>query len=154
MLLKKSKFYTLENILKKNCIYNLIIGERSNGKTYSTLKHCLTEYCEHGGQFAIVRRWKEDIRGRRASDIFSSIVDNGEVEKLTKGQYTTIHYYAGKFYLANYLNNKVVYEDDNIVAYTFALSDTEHNKSISYPKIKNIVFDEFLTKHLYLQLVQ
>src|SRR5690606_4040116 len=30
------------------------------------------------------------------------------------------------------------------------LSDTEHNKSISYPRVEIIFFDEFITKHLYL----
>ena len=68
----KVKFYSLEPILKKNCVYNVIFGERSNGKTYSVLLHGLTEYCTNGGQLAIVRRWKEDITGRRASDIFKA----------------------------------------------------------------------------------
>ena len=31
----KQKFYSLDNILKKkDCTYNVIVGERSNGKTY------------------------------------------------------------------------------------------------------------------------
>ena len=31
------KFYTLNRILSKNADYNVIFGERSNGKTYATL---------------------------------------------------------------------------------------------------------------------
>ena len=34
---KESNFYSLDNILKKNSIYNVIFGERSNGKTYAVL---------------------------------------------------------------------------------------------------------------------
>ena len=30
------KFYTLNRILSKNADYNVIFGERSNGKTYAT----------------------------------------------------------------------------------------------------------------------
>ena len=67
------KYYSLDRILSKNACYNIIFGERSNGKTYSVLKYAVKHYFETGGQFAIVRRWKEDITGRRASDIFTSI---------------------------------------------------------------------------------
>lgn len=55
------KFYSLENIKKTGATYNVIFGERSNGKTYSVLLEGLKEYVKHGGQLAIVRRWKEDI---------------------------------------------------------------------------------------------
>lgn len=149
---KNNKFYSLDNIKKTGATYNVIFGERSNGKTYSVLLEGLKEYCSHGGQLAIVRRWKEDITGRRASDIFTSLNSNNEVEKLTNGKYHGITYFASKFYLCNYdENGKPVYSLDNdCFAYTFALSETEHNKSISYPNITTILFDEFITKHIYL----
>lgn len=149
---KNNKFYSLDNIKKTGATYNVIFGERSNGKTYSVLLEGLKEYCSHGGQLAIVRRWKEDITGRRASDIFTALNSNNEVEKLTNGKYHGITYFASKFYLCNYdENGKPVYSLDNdCFAYTFALSETEHNKSISYPNITTILFDEFITKHIYL----
>lgn len=37
-MFKKQKFYSLDNILSHNATYNVIFGERSNGKTYSVLK--------------------------------------------------------------------------------------------------------------------
>lgn len=149
---KNNKFYSLDNIKKTDATYNVIFGERSNGKTYSVLYEGLKEYCLHGGQLAIVRRWKEDITGRRASDIFTALNSNNEVEKLTNGKYHGIAYFASKFYLCNYdENGKPVYSlDTDCFAYTFALSETEHNKSISYPNITTILFDEFITKHIYL----
>ena len=36
------------------------------------------------------------------------------------------------------------------MAYTFALSEMEHDKSTSYPEITTIVFDEFITRRYYL----
>lgn len=149
---KNNKFYSLENIKKTGATYNVIFGERSNGKTYSVLYEGLKEYVKNGGQLAIVRRWKEDITGRRASDIFTALNSNNEVEKLTDGKYHGITYFASKFYLCNYdENGKPVYSlDTDCFAYTFALSETEHNKSISYPNITTILFDEFITKHIYL----
>ena len=141
------KYYTPEKINKKKATYNLIFGERSNGKTYAMLLQCLKSYVTDKSQMAYVRRWKEDITGRRAQLLFTGINANGEVAKLTKGEFTGVHYYAGKFYLCTYDDNgKVVYGDSDILGYTFALSDGEHDKSTSFPNIKTIVFDEFLTK--------
>ena len=149
---QKLKYYSLDNILKKNCVYNVIFGERSNGKTYAVLKYGIEQYFKNGGQIAIIRRWKEDITGKRASDMFSALNYNGEVKKASNGEYEGITYYAGKFYVCNYDDKgKPLYSDSDCIGYVFALSDTEHNKSISYPKVTTILFDEFLTKFTYLQ---
>lgn len=144
-------FYNPRSIDRKNATYNIIFGERSNGKTYAMLKKALEWYWKDGSQMAYVRRWKEDITGRRAQRLFSGINENKEVEKITKGEFTGVHYYAGKFYLCNYSDDgKPIYNDDDTIAFTFALSDSEHDKSTSFPNVNLIVFDEFLTNRLYL----
>lgn len=145
------KYYSLKRILSKEAVYNLIIGERSNGKTFAVLKYCIEQYLKDGGQFALVRRWGVEIQGRRASGVFSAINESGIVGKLTDNKYTFIHYWAGKYYLA-YIDDKgkIIFGDDDILGFTFALSEQEHNKSISYPKVKTILFDEFITKGMYL----
>lgn len=145
------EFYSLTEILKRKATYNVIFGERSNGKTYSLLLHGIKNFFKDGGQLAIVRRWKEDIIGKRASEIFSAINANGEVEKISKGLFTGINYYAGKYYFCNYDDKgKAIYSDSDLFAYAFALTETEHNKSIAYPKVTTIMFDEFLTRGQYL----
>ena len=145
------KFYNLNSILKTNSTYNMIIGERSNGKTYATLKYGIEQYFKNGSQIAIIRRWQTDIRGNRASEVFKALLSNNEIYKISKGQYQGIHYYGGKYYLCNYGDNgKAIYNDNDVIAYPFSLSDTEHNKSISYPDIRTIIFDEFLTRQVYL----
>lgn len=145
------RYYSLKNVLNTNSTYNIIIGERSNGKTYACLKHGIEQYFKDGSQMAIVRRWQTDIRGNRASEIFKALLANDEVYKISNGKYQGIHYYGGKFYLCNYGDNgKAIYNDNDVIAYPFSLSDTEHNKSISYPNIRTIIFDEFLTRQVYL----
>ena len=146
-----SKYFNLNIILKTNSTYNMIIGERSNGKTYTTLKYGIEQYFKNGSQIAIIRRWQTDIRGNRASEVFKALLSNNEIYKISKGQYQGIHYYGGKYYLCNYGDNgKAIYNDNDVIAYPFSLSDTEHNKSISYPDIRTIIFDEFLTRQVYL----
>lgn len=144
-------YYSTAKINKKKATYNVIFGERSNGKTYALLKQSVKSYFEDGSQMGYIRRWKEDIVGRRAQQLFAGLNENGEIKKISKGAYDGVHYHAGKFYLCTYDDNgKANYSDVDIVAYSFALSDGEHDKSTSYPKIKTIVFDEFLTNKVYL----
>lgn len=151
MSLFKNKYYSLKPILKKDAVYNVIFGERSNGKTYAVLKYVIEQWVKHGKQFAYVRRWKEDITGSRAKSIFRALLDNDEVSKITGGEYTGITYYSRRFYLCNYSDDgKPIYNDNDVLGHTFALSDNEHNKSLSYPKVSTIMFDEFLTKRVYL----
>src|SRR5690554_6524415 len=119
-----SKFYTTTRIDKKNATYNVIFGERSNGKTYALLKKGITDYFKTGKQFAYVRRWKEDITGRRAQRLFGGINENGEVAKASNGKFAGVHYWAGKFYLCNYDDNgKAIYSDSDVLAFPFSLSD-------------------------------
>ena len=40
--------HNLKNILSKDAQYNIIIGERSNGKTYACLKYGLEQYVKEG----------------------------------------------------------------------------------------------------------
>lgn len=147
----KQIFYSPKRINSKDATYNVIFGERSNGKTFALLKQSVEDHHKTGSQMAYVRRWKEDITGRRASQLFSGLVESGEVEKITQGKFTGVHYYAGKWFMCNYDDaGKAIYGDQDVIAYAFALSNVEHDKSTSFPNIGTIVFDEFLTNRTYL----
>lgn len=145
------KYYSLKKILSKNATYNVIFGERSNGKTYAALKLAVETWVKNKTEFAYVRRWKEDLTGKRAAQIFAALNNDGFVKTITGGEFDKIHYWAGKFYFASLdENGKVIYNDNNCLGHCFAISDVEHNKSISYPKVELIIFDEFLTNKIYL----
>ena len=94
------QFYSLDEILKRKAQYNVIFGERSNGKTYAVLLHGLKNFVKTGKQIAIVRRYDDDIKAGKADSFFDALVANGEIEKLTKGKYTGVSYYNRKFYLS------------------------------------------------------
>ena len=147
------KYYSLANILKYDCDYNIIFGERSNGKTYALLEYIVKQFYESGykQQGAIVRRWKEDIVGKRASTIFSGLESNNRISEITNGEFNAVWFFSGKYYLANFDENTQKYVPlQTPMAYTFALSDMEHDKSTSYPNVTTIMFDEFITRRYYL----
>lgn len=148
---EKIKYYSLTNILKHECTYNMIFGERSNGKTYATLELGLRNYVEKKEKLAIIRRWQDDFRGKRGASMFEAHAKNGLVTKLTKGEWTDVYYYSGRWFLCKFdeqLNKRVT--DAEPFAYGFALTAMEHDKSTSYPEVTTVVFDEFLTRSGYL----
>ena len=145
------KFYSLDNILRKNADYNMIFGERSNGKTYAALAHGLRQFVKTGKQMAYIRRWREDLRGKRAESLFANHVANGMIEELTDGKFNEVLYHAGKWFLS-YFDNETEKRTPDLTpfCYGFSLSEQEHEKSSSYPEVTTIVFDEFLTRRYYL----
>ena len=145
------KYYSLNKINKKDATYNVIFGERSNGKTYATLKQVLENYFNDGSQFAYIRRWSVDVQPKRMNNLFNAIIEDGYLEKLSGGKFTAIFYRTGRFYLCTYNDKgKPIYNEEDVIGYAFSLSENEHNKANSYPRVTTIIFDEFLTNKIYL----
>lgn len=142
------KYYSLKQIIKRKAVYNVVIGERSNGKTFACLKLALENYFTKGEQFAYIRRWSTDVKPSRLNQLFASVIDAGFLEKYSNGDYATIIFKSGCFYLANYNNEgKPIYSDTDILGFAMSLNESEHLKSISFPKVTMIVFDEFLSNN-------
>lgn len=92
------KFYDLGEILAKNADYNLIFGERSNGKTYAALRYGLEQFINTGKQMAYIRRWREDLRGKRAESLFANHTANGLISTLTDGKFNEVFYVSNKWF--------------------------------------------------------
>ena len=150
----KMKFYEVKSLIARipDAHYYVIIGERSNGKTYSILNYCLERYFNNGEEFVYIRRFDEDIKYKRGSQVFQSLINNGVIQKLSKGKWNDVYYYANKWYLkkTNKDNPKDSIIDDEPFAYAISLSSEEHDKSLAYPNVRNIFFEEFLSRKNYL----
>lgn len=145
------KFYDLGEILTKNADYNLIFGERSNGKTYAALRYGLEQFITTGKQMAYIRRWREDLRGKRAESLFANHTANGLISTLTDGKFNEVFYVSNKWFLSYYNEETGKRTPCDIpFCYGFCLSEQEHEKSSSYPNVTTVVFDEFLTRRYYL----
>lgn len=149
----KEKFYTLNSILSHNADYNIIYGERSNGKTTAVLRLALLHHINSGyvNQLAIIRRWEEDFKGKNGKQMFDGIVNLGWVEEFTNGEYNSIYYFSQRWYLVKYnKNGEKIKQSEEPFALGFAITSEEHYKSTSYPKVTIILFDEFITRGYYL----
>ena len=156
----KEKFYSIRHLIEQHpdAHYYVVYGERSNGKTYSTLDFCIDEYFKKGYQFAYVRRWKEDIKLSNLQKLFDGILRDHKIEKYSHGKWTGILYKSRMFYFTRYetrvddkgkkTNVKIV--DDQPFCYVYVLTDDEHDKGFESPMIYNILFDEFIARGSYI----
>ena len=69
MGLDRKGFYTLKDIKKEKCQYNIILGERSPGKSYAVKVEALERAYKTGEPtMGIVRRFEEDIKAAHLLD--------------------------------------------------------------------------------------
>lgn len=69
----KTNYYSLEKILEQKADYNIIFGERSNGKITAVLEYALKEHIKsnYKYQLGLIRRWEEDFKGTKSTDMVS-----------------------------------------------------------------------------------
>ena len=157
----KQNYYSVKNILSTNSDYNLLLGERSNGKSYSVKYLALwqayhecdyNDFLQNGKmtkideyEFGYLRRWRDEIKSQDVERYFADM----PIEKITDKEYSCVTFYRGDFYFANIDENGKVKRGKKIGS-AFALTSETHYKSLSYPIISTIIFEEFLTKSGYL----
>ena len=147
---KITKFYRLTNILKLNADYNIIFGERSSGKTFACLEYGVEHYYKNGTQMAYIRRQDEDFKQGRAQQLFNNLVFNDTISKVTNKKWSDVYYKNRCWYLCKYdkEGNRIV--DSEPFCFGFTIAQGFHDKSVGFPNVKTIVFDEFISR-FYLQ---
>lgn len=144
-------YYSLDKILAIDAQYRLIIGERSNGKTFATIVYGIKKYFKGQGAIGYIRRWKDDYTQGKAEKMCDGIVESGVIQEITNGEWTSIKYKSMTWFLAKWdddMQDFIV--DDKPFMYGFSLTQSEHYKSVSYPYITTVIYDEFLTRKRYL----
>ena len=147
----KTGFMQPLDVLKYNCLYYIVFGMRSNGKTTGAQICALIRNVIYGEPCAIVRRFDEDIKAGRSAMFFGSLEKLGLVEHLTGGEWTGIYYWNGCFYLCRTDEDGKRVKSQRPLGYTFALTQWQHDKGQTFPaNIGTIIFDEFMTRGQYL----
>lgn len=136
--------YSLKNIYAENCEYNLLLGERSNGKSYQVKHCCVYEFFKYGYKFIYLRRLGVETKNYMVESYF----DDVKLKKLTTGFETIIVYRSG-IYLGHYDENGMAVRDVQC-GMVMSLASSTHYKSMSLLEYKNIIFEEFVTTHGYL----
>lgn len=159
---KKSKktgiyYYNLLDLMKEECSYYIPFGIRSNGKTTAPFILALIDYTQFGNQLGLIRRNDLDLKGKKARELFSGLAsltfkNKNLIDFLTDGKFNNIKYFSSQWFLCKYdedLGKDVM--DATPFCHGFALSTGVHDKSIPYPRIRTILFDEFIDRNGYIE---
>ena len=55
--MSKKQYYSIDNIMKTNAQYMMLLGQRANGKSYQAKETVLTNAFKTGRKFVYLRRW-------------------------------------------------------------------------------------------------
>ena len=119
-------WYDVGQTLTYNCLFNFIIGSRGCGKSYGLKKRAVKIFLDKGHQFVYLRRYQEELE-ETAETYFDDIILNKEFPDVK------IEYRGGCYYI-----------NDELAGYAMALTKAKSYKSISFPLVYLIIFDEFL----------
>lgn len=143
------QYYDIIPIDATNALYRIIVGKRSNGKTYSVLKKSLETFIKQGYSHCAlryIRRWDTDlINCKFLYNPFKEII-----QEMTEGRYNDIHYYSRAFYLVNRGDDGKIIEKSVAFCTLHCLNTWEHSKGSDLGYSDYICFDEFITRNLYL----
>lgn len=165
---KEIVHYSIDEIDKEGALFNLIWGERSNGKSYA-VKHkkgvesylfgentylasntdkskIYNHIIKTGSRFILMRRWKEEITTEKIEKYFADV----DILKLTDGKYNCITMYKKTLYLSNYNFETGKTTRHDVIGYVVALSTEQNYAGASYLDVNNIIFEEFMSRSLYL----
>ena len=144
---REIKHYNIDNLVNQNADFNILYGERSNGKSYQLkYKRAVIKYLETGKRFILLRRFREEITSTGIEQYFQDV----DVERLTNGKYNCIVQYRKQIYLANYSVEKMKAIRGEKIGYAMALSTEQNFAGGSFLDVEDIIYEEFMTRSRYL----
>lgn len=140
-MVDKKIFWDIDRTLTHNALFYVITGNRGGGKSYGAKKRAIKNFINKGEQFGYIRRTREDL-AESSKEFFKDVsIEFPNYEFKVDGN---------KFYcrlaVSDDENDKKArkWQESDICGYGFNLSTGSNKKSIPYPKITMLIFDEFL----------
>lgn len=128
------EYYSFDKVMSYNAIYNFIVGARGLGKTYGAKRHVIRKAISKGEEFIYLRRYKTEIKacGTWFADIAHEFPGwDFKVE-------------GGKALCAPASSREDAKRKWRIIGYFIALSNSQTQKSVPYPNVRTIMYDEFI----------
>lgn len=135
-----NKYYNGNEILTHNAKYNIVISERSNGKSFWFLQKCVCDFFNDGSEMAYIKRYNDEVKNMKIDKYFE---DENFLKWLSRNfEYDGILADRDNLYFYRWEKGKRI-KGERFGNY-FSLQRDEEYKSLHYDKIKNVVWEEFI----------
>lgn len=131
-----SKYWDINRILPYQRCFNFINAERSIGKTYTTEKYVLDKCIKQGIEFTYIVRTQDE----KKKGILQSAFEKVTLKEFPKYEFD----YNNEEMLLVTRDEEGEIQDKTIVGYCLALSEAVKIKKRSFPKVKYLIFDEYM----------
>lgn len=129
------QFYNPQPMLSYNAHFNFILDVRGAGKTYSLAKKKpIDDFLKTGEQYIYLRRYKEELKTIDTHTFFGDIAHLYPDHELE-------------------VKGRVLYCDKEVMGWIVNLSTANMRKSVSYPNVTKIVFDEFILEKGFVRYI-
>lgn len=109
----------------------MVLSNRGGGKTFDCTKWAIDDFKRTGAQTVWVRRYDTELTGEKGILLNNRYFDGVISEGLYQNDELTIDGYEGKV-------------NGETAIYFVALSTSRQLKSVNFPKVNKIIFDEFI----------
>ena len=131
-----SIFWDIGRTFTHNCLVNFIVGNRGGGKSYGAKTKAVGNFITKGEQFGYIRRYKDDLK-KPLEQFYKDIAQEfPDYECKVEGDKVYIRLKTE--------NEKEKWTEKDIAGYGFSLSTANNKKSMSFPDITMLIYDEFL----------
>lgn len=129
-----SMYYDYGPILSRNPFVAMVVGGRGMGKTYGAKELAIRDFDNKGMQFVYLRRFKTELKNRNTffADMYKTYPDR---EFRVQGNEAQVQTGSGW----------------QTCGYFLSLSTAITQKSVAFPKVRTIIFDEFMMGAGYLR---
>lgn len=146
------KYYNGKKVDKLHGDIILTYGGRNIGKSYYRKQECLKKAIESKGAdgFGYLRRREKEIGTTAPVEYFANMEEY--ILELTNGEFNRVSYqprHGKELYLSSNLGERITYSNYSI-GRAFALYNEEQYKSLEFPNIQRIIFEEVFTRSGYL----
>lgn len=134
---KEFSWYNWDKISSFNGTYNFVVGARGVGKTYGWKKKVIRNAIRKGEEFMYVRRYKDELKISKET-FFADLIAKNEFPDWD------FRAYGATAQMAPASTRDQKKRPWKIVGHFIALSTAQSIKSVAYPLVTNIGFDEFI----------
>lgn len=130
-------YYSFSKLLSYNAVFNFVLGARGTGKTYGAKVKGIKDAIYRGKEMIYLRRYKEELTAAK-NTFFADVVEEfSDYDFRVNGQ-------KGEYSHISQRDLKPKDREWHTIVYFVALSQGGQKKSVAYPKVTLIIYDEFI----------